>query len=131
MLGIAIGSFGLLFGIWMLIQSIDQGVTPETGLIAVWLIFGLSLVSYEVFRTHTRKLWAVLHENGVSDADGQFYSWDELDEIRYMFGALWIGTSDDLLPKVSIDPQDVGEEDLERAEQYLRANAPERLLRKL
>ncbi|MEL6729293.1 MAG: hypothetical protein AAFP81_12630 [Pseudomonadota bacterium] len=131
MFRVAVGVFATLAGLWFFSQAVSSGDVANAIIPGFWVFLLGGLSVREAYRAQTGRLWALLDPKGVTDYDGQFYAWDEFDEIRYRFGALCFGEANNLTPRIALPERVLGEEQLKDAERYIRSNAPGHLLEKL
>ncbi len=128
---LAIGTFVVIVGGFMLLQVCEERNFFAVAFVSVVMLQATCLIGYLVFCSHTQKLEATLFANGISNRASKFSSWNDLDEIRYVFGSLWFRKSGSILPKFALTERSLGAKQIETAARYLRANAPERLTQKL
>lgn len=129
---ISMAVFGVAIFLLLSWSSDELSFDPaEWWLLAIWAIAGVALVGLQVRRIATKMVWAILSPDGVSNSDGEKLAWDEISEIRFVLGEIWIGQNDQFLPFVSLTARVIGKTQLDRAERYLRKHAPVEKIKKL
>lgn len=129
---ISVAVFGVAIFLLLSWSSNELSFDPaEWWLLAIWAIVGIALVGLQVRRIATRMVWAILLPDGVANSDGEKLAWDEISEIRFVLGEIWIGQDDKILPFVSLTSRVIGQAQLDRAERYLRQYAPVEKIQKL
>lgn len=121
----------ILGSIFVLSQAYGERKFFAVAFLGAVITQAVCLIGYLIISSHTRKLEATLFANGISNRAGKFSAWQELDEIRYVFGSLWFRKRGSILPEFSLTERSLGAKQIETAAHYVRANAPERLTQKL
>jgi len=130
MLTIALAVFGVAIFMTLKWRSDDPSFAHvEWWLIAIWATFWIVIVGIQIRRIHTKMVWACLSPDGVFNIDGEKLTWDEVTEIRFLLGQIWIGQNDKTFPFVSLSASVIGQAKMDEAERYIRQHAPAEKIR--
>lgn len=96
-----------------------------------WISLAILITAYNAIKIAKRDIWVEFRRDGIVDSEGSFFAWEMIKEIKYILGVLCIRMEPRNVPDIALNPKVLGVDQVRAAENFLRAHAPNTLLKRL